>query len=36
MSIETIAAAEDTSATHTVFNQPPPLEDYDSSRPTGL
>jgi putative acyl-CoA dehydrogenase len=29
MSIETIAAAEDTSATHTVFNQPPPLEDQD-------
>jgi putative acyl-CoA dehydrogenase len=29
MGIETIAAAEDTSATHTVFNQPPPLEDQD-------
>ena len=26
MSLETL---EDTSATHTVFNQPPPLEDYD-------
>jgi putative acyl-CoA dehydrogenase len=29
MSIETIAVREDTSATHTVFNQPPPLEDYN-------
>ncbi len=30
MSIETTGAAQDTSATHSVFNQPPPLEGYDA------